>query len=171
MATPVRRTAVSLDDQRYEELLWAILSLEADDPYPESADGVEESDLCLIEVPSGLNPIDPSTPDRDVDVHEQAVLNIMAADVGRLLRTLRARDRMVVYLRYGLGCDVQSTFATASLLRVTQSTVASVERRVLKELRLALGLGRINDEPECTAPEDDATMPPSSEPPAPSQAA
>jgi Sigma-70, region 4 len=195
MTTPQRRTAVSFDDPRYDALRDAIYGIPqseciALDPYepvdwdwdPAAPDGLADeywdpADLDglssywdRMERPTGLNPIDPEAPDPDVDLYEETIGDETVEEALRFLRRLPARDRMVIYLRYGVHCEPQSTQSTASLMRILPMTVTRIEHRVLKELRLALGFGKINDEPEVGAP-DEVAPPSPGEPSAPSEAA
>jgi RNA polymerase sigma factor (sigma-70 family) len=81
---------------------------------------------------------------RAVSPFEQAVGHQRRRGVEEVLRALTSREREVIRLRYGLGCDARSTLsAVGEMLDLSRERVRQIEQQALEKIRAERVSGRL----------------------------
>lgn len=107
-----------------------------EEPYARLAHQDDERFLYHVSLDAAYGKLAPlADPSAWADVEARAIAAADASTLRRHLRKLAARERLVLYLHYGISCRPQTMTAIARLLGVSRATAYSIERQALMRLR------------------------------------
>ncbi len=70
-----------------------------------------------------------------LNVADKPAPEVDLASMLRVLETLACREREIIKLRYGLGCDRYTLAETARIFKVTGERVRQIEAEAISKLR------------------------------------
>lgn len=122
--------------RRYVEEISRTLSIEE----------LEEQSSQLIDDDELAPSFYETIPDKHIDVAELAIENIKSEAIRRAVKTLPARERKILALRFGFYGDQLTLEAIGAEIGVTRERVRQLERQALRSLSYGIALARIASE-------------------------